>query len=135
MVSTSREEFERRRMLVAADRILEHPEQFDMGTWGYRGSACGTAACIAGTALLVAEQEGLGDALWSYERTGSLEGEKLDGFRPKGGTAWFTVDEYGTEYLGMQPWSELFQDLSLGVEDAAKRLLDEPYFDEDEEQS
>jgi hypothetical protein len=40
-------------MLKTLDHIHEHPEEYDQGEWAAR-TACGTTACFAGTAVMIA---------------------------------------------------------------------------------
>lgn len=35
------------------DHVVAHRDQFDMGSWGYTNSVCGTSACLAGWAMLL----------------------------------------------------------------------------------
>lgn len=56
------------------DHVIEHREQFDMGTWGHPGEGgCGTAACLAGWTLLLSGGYRLADR----ERFESLDGKPL----------------------------------------------------------
>lgn len=51
------------------EHLVAHPEEHEQTYWGYRGSACGTKACIAGTTVLMDSQT---TVLWSHN--GDLAG-------------------------------------------------------------
>lgn len=110
----TQEVFEQRRRGLA-DHILEHPEEFDMDTWGYQHS-CGTVACLAGNAALQAAREGLCKITWL---PGGLNVIKADGI------ANF-VDRFARGYLGLVD-NKLFYRFDLTAETAAKALLEAPY--------
>jgi hypothetical protein len=123
---TTRYEFEQRRHEVA-DYILEHPNEFDMSTFGVRTNACGTVGCIAGTAAFIAEAAGKVELDWSSDL---LDRENLDVVVHANGEA-MDVDDFAMEYLGMTS-TKMFYDSSLAVpEKAAKALLEEPYVDDE----
>ncbi len=123
---TTRYEFEQRRHEVA-DYILEHPDEFDMSTFGMRTNACGTVGCIAGTAAFIAEVAGHVELRWSPD---FLYRENLDiAVRTNGEE--MDVDDFAALYLGMTS-TKMFYDSSLAVpEKAAKALLEEPYVDDE----
>lgn len=133
---TTREEYEQRRMQVA-DYLIEHPGEFLMTCFGYRSDgqwtsrdgksiACGTVGCIAGTALLRAEEAGALRTVWAETRPGNwmLNHVVMD-------DGIVDIDTAAAEYLGLSHRSGLFYDFSItNAEVAAKRLLDEPYVNE-----
>lgn len=124
---TDQETYEQRRMAVA-NHILEHPKEFDMNTWGYQGTACGTVACLAGTAALQAASEGLCDLVWT-EHSQGVQALKL--VRRPGRNGFASVSQFARDYLGMHPAStQLFHRYELTPEQAAKALLEEPYCEE-----
>ena len=123
---TDRETYERRRMAVA-NHILEHPEEFDMNTWGYQ-SACGTVACLAGTAVLQAATEGLCQPVWTAhgDTTTALKYARRPGWE-----GFATISRFARDYLGMTPsGTSLFHRHELDPEHAAKALLELPYVEE-----
>lgn len=84
-------------------RIEEHPEEFDMGTWlratrrnGEPESACKTRACLAGHAMLAAGYE-----LRWYPVTGYAYDELASGFIRPDGSAVFSEADEGRELLGL----------------------------------
>lgn len=130
---TTREEYERRRMAVA-DYLIEHPDEFLMTCFGYKSDvswtsrsgatvSCGTVGCIAGTAAFRAEEEGYLKVEWDKVTANAwmlthvtVGDERVD------------IDTAASEYLGMSNGTPLFYDFSIATaEEAAKRLLDEPY--------
>lgn len=120
---TTQEQYEQRRMAVA-DWLLNRPDNFNMLAWGRRDS-CGTTACIAGTAALVAERQGECVAIWTPNISG---GEKLDYVAVLGGPADVrTVRSFAADYLGLPEETNLFIRFDLTNEQAAKELLEEPY--------
>ena len=124
---TDQETYEQRRMAVA-NHILEHPKEFDMNTWGYQGTACGTVACLAGTAVLQAASEGLCSLVWS-EHSPGVQALKL--VRRPGHNGFASVSQFARDYLGMTSLdSQLFHRYYLTPEEAAKALLELPYVEE-----
>lgn len=122
-MTTTQEEYESRRMAVA-DWLLGHPDEFDMLGWGHRNS-CGTTACIAGTAVLIAEREGKCNAIWGPVASG---GEALDVVEVLGDAPKLTtIRTFAQEYLGLPYETNLFIRFELTNEQAAKELLEEPY--------
>lgn len=133
---TTREEFEQRRIALA-DHLIEHPGDFLMTCFGYRSEVawksrsganveCGTVGCIAGTAIFLAQDAGLMQAVWSEVRSGNwmLDHVNVDGELTDIATA-------AADYLGMNPRTGLFYDFSItNAEEAAKRLLEEPYIED-----
>ena len=128
---TTREEYERRRMMVA-DHILEHPSEFDMNVFGYRGPSCGTTACIAGTAVIQVEKQGLCELHWGGSDTSGAAGlgERLTVTGPVGVQYAEDLDLFAREYLGLTSHN-IFYDFGLTPEGAAKGLLEEPYVSDD----
>lgn len=123
----TREEYERRRMELA-DHILEHPEEFRMEVWGVRNS-CGTTGCLAGTAAMLAEKQGLCTVGWDWDSWGgrqqyvmAMHVETNAGRRML--LAWFARD-----YLGLES-TTIFYAGPQNAELAVKRLLKEPYVEE-----
>lgn len=131
---TDREVFEQRRMAVA-NEILEHPERFDMETWGTRNrnsknsNACGTTACLAGTAALLAEAQGLVKTVWAKNAWDDLELNLRDVKDLTTGKVQM-VEDFAMDYLGMND-SCLFHRVGMDDERAAKALLEEPYVDDE----
>jgi hypothetical protein len=123
---TDQQEYERRRMAVA-NHILEHPEEFDMNTWGYQ-SACGTVACLAGTAVLQAAAEGLCQPVWTAHNSTTMA---LKLVRRSGREGFAPVSNFARDYLGMTPsGAQLFHRYEHDPEHAAKALLELPYVEE-----
>lgn len=120
---TTHAEFEQRRHEVA-DYILEHREEFDMSTFGTK-TACGTVACLAGTAALLASEQGLVTLEWlRYDegKTSELAGVTLPDGTDARLDVWAAFD-----YLGLTSTALFFDDLIDDPELAAKALLDAPY--------
>ena len=125
---TDQQTFEARRMAVA-DHILAHPEEFDMNTWGYQ-SACGTVACLAGTAVLQAAAEGLCQPVWAAHNSTTMA---LKLVRRPGREGFAPVSTFARDYLGMERSDiHLFHQYELDPEHAAKALLELPYVKEEE---
>jgi hypothetical protein len=123
---TDQQEYERRRMAVA-NHILEHPEEFDMNTWGYQ-SACGTVACLAGTAVLQAAAEGLCQPVWPAHNSTTMAVKLV---RRSGREGFAPVSHFARDHLGMTPaGAQLFHRYELDPEHAAKALLELPYVEE-----
>jgi hypothetical protein len=126
-MTTTREEYERRRHELA-DHMLEHPQEFDIGTFGEQ-TACGTTACIAGTAAFLAANQGLLELNW-YEPSAfgvsqlRLQVTLSDGSMPD-------VDDWAKEYLGLRSTSMFFDGSLHDAEIAAKTLLEAAYVDEE----
>lgn len=118
----TQEVYETRRMEVA-DYILEHPEEFNMGTFGQK-SPCGTTACIAGTAILLAERQGLAQTTWfeSWDPQVTLMGVVTDLETHN----VFNMSAFARDYLGLSR-TTLFYVGPFSPEEAAKELLAEPY--------
>lgn len=124
---TDQQTFEARRMAVA-DEILERPENFNMFLWGHR-TACGTVACLAGTAALQAQREGLCQIIWEHALPG---GERLKYVQVPDGNVYH-IGPWARDYLGLTEASaRLFSQFHLTPETAAKTLLEEPYRTEEE---
>jgi hypothetical protein len=124
---TQREVFEWRRREVA-DRILADPEHFDMYVWGTRSPQCGTNACLAGHAILLAEEEGKCTPVWREQGFGSAEMRAVKVYS-KGLMDIESLEDFAMDYLGMTNGC-LFHELDMGAEEAAKALLEEPYDEE-----
>lgn len=123
---TDQQTFEARRMAVA-NHILEHPEEFDMNTWGYQ-STCGTVACLAGTAALQAAAQDLCTPVWTQHGSGV---NALKYVRRPGRAGFAPISTFAREYLGMTAFgANLFHRYELTPEQAAKALLEEPYVEE-----
>lgn len=124
---TTREEYEQRRMEVA-DELIEHPENFDMLVWGRR-TECGTVACIAGTAALVAAKQGHCTPFWQRmsPTMHDLRFVSLPRAEPYPVQA---VRSFAAEYLGLPEETNLFVRFELTNEEAAKELLSAPYVEE-----
>lgn len=124
---TDRETYERRRMEVA-DELIEHPENFDMLVWGRR-TECGTVACIAGTAALVAAKQGHCTPFWQRmsPTMHDLSYVALSGDAPY---QFQAVRSFAAEYLGLPEGTNLFVRFDLTNEEAAKELLSAPYVEE-----
>lgn len=120
---TTRAEFEQRRHEVA-NYILDHPEEFDMATFGTK-MACGTVACLAGTAAFLASGRGLVRLEWLHYdegKTSELAGVTLPDGTDARLDVWAAFD-----YLGLTSTGLFFDDNIDDPELAAKALLDAPY--------
>lgn len=124
---TTRAEFEDRR-LELANHILEHPEEFDMSTFGTK-TACGTTACLAGTAALLAADKGLVRLNWCIsDVSGNAD---LPSVTEPSGLFDLPVDTWACDYLGL-PSAGIFYDDSIDdPELAVKALLDQSYYEEE----
>lgn len=119
---TDQETFEARRMAVA-DEILDRPENFNMFLWASK-TACGTVACLAGTAALQAQREGLCQTLW--ESVGYGE-ERLKFVALPDGSLQ-RVGLWAYDYLGLTDRdAQLFGRFEMTPEVAAKALLEAAY--------
>lgn len=114
--------------MEVADELVAHPENFDMFVWGRR-TKCGTAACIAGTAALVAAKQGHCSLLWQRI---SLTIEDLRYVSLPRVTPYpvQAVRSFAAEYLGLPEATNLFVRFELTNEEAAKELLAAPYVEE-----
>lgn len=131
---TQREVYEWRRRIVA-DRIIADTEHFNMKVWGLRGGeledkpVCGTVACLAGTAALVAEE--LRECRTVWRDFGPDIGAELRAVVPSGSLGLpVRIDVWAQEYLGLVE-AGLFYATKLSPEQVAKALLeDEPYVED-----
>lgn len=124
---TDQQTFEARRMAVA-DEILERPENFNMYLWASK-TACGTVACLAGTAALQAQREGQCQTVWESQGYGE---QRLKYVALPDGSAQ-RVGIWARDYLGLTEVSAaLFGQFELTPETAAKALLEAPYRIEEE---
>lgn len=117
------EVYEARRMEVA-DYILEHPEEFNMRLFGKR-ELCGTVACIAGTAAVLAERQGLVRIRWE-PYPGGLDVMGAVTYGLPCTDQLRSIDLFARDYLGLRS-TVLFYRMDLTPERAAKELLEEPY--------
>lgn len=123
MISKAAQEiFEQRRQELAA-HIIGHPDEFNMASWGQR-TACGTTACLAGWAVLLAEKEGLCNVSWDRDHFMG-PGERMH-MTVRVGNEVKPLSTYAQEYLGLENWG-LFYAIFADAPEAAKKLLDEPY--------
>lgn len=124
---TQREEYERRRHELA-DHMLEHPQEFDIGTFGEQ-TACGTTACIAGTAAFLAANQGLLELNWHPRNPFGVSQLQMHVTLPDGSTP--DVDDWAKEYLGLRSTSMFYDGLLRDAEIAAKTLLEAAYVDDE----
>lgn len=121
MISAAAYEIYHQRRQELASRIIERPEEFDMATWGQE-TACGTTACLAGTAVMMAAEKGLCEVSWDR----SWGGAKAIRMTVKVGKRVEPLSFFAQQYLGLESWG-LFYGVWFDAEEAAKKLLDEPY--------
>ena len=115
-------EFEQRRHELA-NHILEHRDEFDMATFGTK-TFCGTTACLAGTAAVLASRRGEVSLYW--EASEVCRNEELSGaILPNGNH--LPIDSWAYLHLGLTSTSIFYDDTIDEPEAAAKALLDEPY--------
>lgn len=116
--------YQQRREELAA-YILAHPQEFCIDLFGVR-SACGTTACIAGTAALLAQEQGLCTVLWHPAEIKDGQ-EQMVLWLVTGNKRRQELDRWAQAYLGL-PNTSLFYRLSLRMpEHAAEAILSAPY--------
>lgn len=123
---TSRAEFEQRRHELA-DHILTHPEKFDMSTFGTKGPACGTVACLAGTAGLLAAQRGEVQLVWTP--ADECANADLNAVTLPDGSS-LPIDSWAFLHLGLTSTGIFYEDTIDEPELAAKAILEAPYRNE-----
>lgn len=119
---TDRATYQRRREELAA-HILEHPEEFAIEVFGVR-TPCRTTACIAGTAALLAQDQGLCMVNWHPV---DEDGEEHMVLSMTSGTERRDIDLWARDYLGLTSTS-LFYNMGLWTPElAANAILNAPY--------
>ena len=122
---TDRATYQQRREELAA-HILEHPKEFAIEVFGVR-TPCGTTACIAGTAALLAQKQGLCVVNWHPADEDDEDHEERMALSVTAGTERRDVDHWARDYLGLIS-SALFYDMSLWMPElAADAILKAPY--------
>lgn len=117
-------------LIKTLKQIKREPKLFDMNNWGHK-TACGTAACLAGTACLVAGDRPLWENVgvdWSFDH---VKRNVIQGDYSYIDSTPVEVQERGAELLGLtedEADYAFFEDFE-NFEEVVKYFEDRYHFD------